>query len=313
MSLKHLKENIIRTATATSEGHIPAAFSILDLLWVLYDRVIDVTPGKMADLDRDRFILSKGHASIGLYAVLAEKGFFNWDELKNFGKFGSIFGGHPDRTKVPGVEASTGSLGHGFPMAVGLALGAKIRVHLESGPAASREGFSGERRDIPTTDASASRGGNLGSEPKITPRAADSAPSAAFERNPAKKMSKVYVIVGDGECNEGTIWESAMLGAHHKLDNLYCIVDQNHSGDGPMDPHDLREKFESFGWQAVRINGHDHEEIYKALTQKSVGKPIAIIAETVKGNGAKIMENSAEWTHKYPTPEQMEIIIKELV
>ena len=252
--MKHLKEKILRTATAAQEGHIPAAFSILDIVWVLYDRVLTVTPGTMHDLDRDRFILSKGHASIGLYVVLAEKGFFNWDQLSNFGKFGSIFGGHPDRTKVPGVEASTGSLGHGFPMAVGLALGAKIK----------------------------------------------------------KKSSKVYVIVGDGECNEGTVWESAMLGAHHKLDNLYCIVDHNHSGDGPMNPQDMRQKFEAFGWHAVRINGHDHEEIYKALTHKSDGKPIAIIAETIKGNGVKIMENSAEWTHKYPTPEQLETMIQEL-
>jgi transketolase len=252
--MKHLKEKIVRTATAANEGHIPAAFSILDILCVLYDRVLGVTPETFKDPDRNRFILSKGHASIGLYAVLAEKGFFTWDDLKNFGKAGSIFGGHPDRTKVPGIEASTGSLGHGFPMAIGLALGAKIK----------------------------------------------------------KTLSKVYVIVGDGECNEGTVWESAMLGAHHKLDNLYCIVDQNHSGDVPMNPQDLRAKFEAFGWRAVRIDGHDHEEIYKALMQKSDGKPIAIIAETIKGNGVKIMENSAEWTHKYPTPEQLEAMMQEL-
>jgi transketolase len=155
---------------------------------------------------------------------------------------------------VPGVEASTGSLGHGLPVAIGLALGAKIK----------------------------------------------------------KTPSKVYVIVGDGECDEGTIWESAMLAANHKLDNLYLIVDHNHSLDQALNPGDMRKKFESFGWQAVSINGHDHEEIYKALTQKSIGKPIAIIAETIKGKGIKIMENSAEWTHKYPTPEQLEAFIQEL-
>jgi transketolase len=252
--MNELKKKIIKLATSTQEGHIPAAFSILDLLWVLYDRVLGVTPENITDPDRNRFVLSKGHASIGLYMVLAEKGFFKPEELNNFGKFDSPFGGHPDRTRVRGAEASTGSLGHGFPMSVGLALGAKIK----------------------------------------------------------KKPSKVYVIVGDGECNEGTIWEAAMLAAHHKLDNLYCIVDQNHSGDQPMNPGDMRQKFESFGWQAVRINGHDHEEIYRALTQKSDGKPIAIIAETIKGKGIKIMENNAEWTHKYPTPDQLAAMMEEL-
>jgi transketolase len=254
MNIRDLKEKIIRIATDAKEGHIPAALSILDILCVLYDRVLDVTPENFSDLDRNRFVLSKGHAAIGLYVVLAEKGFFNLEELKDFGKFNSRFGGHPDRTLIPGVEASTGSLGHGFPMGVGLALGARIK----------------------------------------------------------KKSSKVYVIVGDGECNEGTIWESAMLGAHHKLDNLYCIVDQNHSGDGPMNPQDLRKKFEAFGWHAVSIDGHDQEAIYAALQIDGAGKPVAIIAETIKGNGAKIMENTAEWTHKYPTPEQLEGILAEL-
>lgn len=252
--MNELKKKILKLATDTQEGHIPAAFSILDLLWVLYDRILNVTPGTFTHPDRDRFILSKGHASIGLYVVLAEKGFFSMEELQHFGKFDSHFGGHPDRTQVPGVEASTGSLGHGFPMAVGLALGAKIK----------------------------------------------------------KKSSRVYVIVGDGECNEGTIWESAMLAAHHKLDNLYCIIDHNHSGDQPLNPGDMREKFASFGWQAVRINGHDQEEIERALTQKSDGKPIAIVAETIKGKGIKMMENNPEWTHKYPTPEQLAAMLEEL-
>ena len=252
--MKHLKEKIIRVATEANEGHIPAAFSILDLLWVLYDRVLNITPKKIADPNRNRFILSKGHASIGLYIILAEKGFINPKTLKNFGTFNSYLGGHPDRTRVPGVEASTGSLGHGLPMAVGLALGAKIK----------------------------------------------------------KKPSKVYVIVGDGECNEGTIWESAMLAVHHKLNNLYCIVDHNHSGDQALNPGNMRKKFESFGWHAVSINGHDHKEIYRALTQKSADKPMAIIAETIKGNGCKIMENNPEWTHKYPKLEELDEFLKEL-
>src|SRR3989344_2419876 len=224
MNLIKLKQKIIKTATIANGGHIPAAFSILDILWVLYDRVLNIKPKTANNPNRNRFVLSKGHASIGLYVVLAEKGFINPKTLKNFGKFDSCLGGHPDRTKVPGVEASTGSLGHGLPMAVGLALGAKIK----------------------------------------------------------KQPNKVYVIVGDGECNEGTIWEFAMLAVHHKLDNLYCIVDHNHSGDTAPNPGDMRKKVEAFGWQAVSINGHNQEEIYRALTQKGIGKPIAIIAETIK-------------------------------
>ena len=242
--MKHLKEKILRIATKAQEGHIPAAFSCLDLMWVLHDKILQ---------KNDKFILSKGHASIGLYVTLAEKGYFDIKELDNFGKNGSRFGGHPDRTKLP-VEASTGSLGNGFPIAVGEALGIKIK----------------------------------------------------------KSDGRVYVIVGDGECNEGTIWESAAIAAHHKLNNLYLIVDQNHSLDEALNPHDLEKRFEAFGWYAVSIDGHNHEEICKALTHGSIDKPTAIIAETIKGKGIKIMENNPEWTHKYPTPEQLEDMIKEL-
>jgi transketolase len=250
----HLKRKIIEVSTACNEGHIPAAFSILDILWVLYDRVLGITPKTLDDPDRNRFILSKGHAAIGLYVVLVEKGIMDSLHLGRFGKFDSILGGHPDRTKVPGIEASTGSLGHGFPIAAGLAFGAKIK----------------------------------------------------------KTSSKVYAIVGDGECNEGTIWETAMFAAHRELDNLYCIVDQNHSGDIALRPGDIRRKFESFGWHAVSIDGHDQEKIYDALTQHVPSKPIAVIAETIKGKGCKIMENNPEWTHKYPKPEELEALLQTL-
>ncbi len=250
--LIQLKREIIEVATACNEGHIPAAFSILDLLWVLYDRILGITPQTLNDPDRNRFILSKGHASIGLYMILVEKGILDASHLSSFGKHSSILGGHPDRTKVPGIEASTGSLGHGFPLAAGLALGAKIK----------------------------------------------------------KSRSKVYAIVGDGECNEGSIWEAAMFAAYRKLDNLYCIVDQNHSGDIALHAGDLRRKFDSFGWHATTINGHDRDEIYRVLTEHVPGKPIAVIAETIKGNGCKIMENNPEWTHKYPTAEQLPEMLK---
>lgn len=245
----------MRAVTNAGEGHIPSAFSILDLLWVLYDRVLGLTPENIRDPNRNRMVLSKGHASLGLYAVLAEKGLINDQEFARFCKFDGCLGGHPDRTKVPGVEASTGSLGHGLPMAVGLALGVKIK----------------------------------------------------------KGSSKVYAVIGDGECNEGTIWESALLAAHHRLSNLYCIVDYNHSGDRALELGDLAKKFESFGWSAASINGHNHEEIYQALTRQSADRPVAIIAETIKGYGSKIMENNPEWHHKAPKAgEELENILDDL-
>ncbi len=253
--MKNLKKIILESAATAGEGHIASAFSILDILWVLYDKVLKVNPKNPNDPQRDRFFLSKGHASLGLYAVLAEKGFFNKNELKTFGKFNSILGGHPDRNKVPGVEASTGSLGHGFPIAVGVALAMKI----------------------------------------------------------TNNKSRVFALIGDGESNEGTIWESAFLASHHKLNNLYCIVDYNHSTDRALSVGDIRLKFESFGWHSVSINGHNHQEIEQALLIRDSKKPIAIIAETIKGNGSKTMENNPAWHHKAPTSEELDLILREII
>ncbi|HLA25863.1 transketolase [Candidatus Nomurabacteria bacterium RIFCSPLOWO2_01_FULL_42_20] len=252
--MRRLKEKIIEMSAKSKEGHIPSALSVLDLLWVLYDRVLNISPEGASSPDRDIFILSKGHASLGLYVVLAEKGFINSKSLDDFCKFKSDLGGHPDRTKISGVEASTGSLGHGLPMAVGAALGFKIK----------------------------------------------------------KQKNKVYVIVGDGECNEGTIWESALLASNHHLDNLCCIVDYNHSGDRALKLGNLEEKFKSFGWTAASVDGHDQEKIYQALMKKSLNRPVAIIARTIKGHGSKIMENNPVWHHKFPKGEELDMILKEL-
>jgi transketolase len=254
-ALTQIRKDIMRIATRSKEGHIPSSFSILDILWVLYDRVLRIDPANPKDESRDRFVLSKGHASLGLYAVLAAKGFFSADEFDGFAKYDSCLGGHPDRNKVPGVEASTGSLGHGFPIAVGMALAQKI----------------------------------------------------------AKGKSRVFVLVGDGECNEGTIWESALLAAHHGLENLTCIVDYNHSTDRALMVGDLAEKFSSFGWDAVTIDGHDHEALFDALSGESSGKPRVIIAETIKGYGCEPMENNPEWHHKFPAPEQVEDLIAQVI
>lgn len=249
-----LKKKILEASAKSNEGHIASSFSILDILWVLYDKILFIDPKNPRDPNRDIFILSKGHASLGLYAILAEKGFFDKKILESFCEYNSILGGHPDRNKVPGVESSTGSLGHGMPIAVGIALGFIIQ----------------------------------------------------------DKKQKVFVMVGDGECNEGTIWESALLASHHKLDNLCCIIDYNHSTDRALSVGSIEDKFKSFGWKCLSINGHDHKEIERALKTKHSDQPLAIIANTIKGFGAKMMENNPDWHHRSPNQEELEILMKEL-
>ncbi|MCL4390417.1 MAG: transketolase [Patescibacteria group bacterium] len=254
-NLNNLRKTIVEAAFHSGEGHIPSALSILDILWVLYGGVLNVSPKSCQSISRDRFILSKGQASLGLYAILSEKKFFPKREFKKFGSYGGILGGHPDMNKIPGVEASTGSLGHGFPMAAGVSLGLKIQ-HINA---------------------------------------------------------KVYVLIGDGECNEGSVWETALIAAHHKLDNLCCIIDHNHSTDRALKVDDLEEKFRSFNWKSLSVNGHDQLEIKKALMTKHPGKPLAIVANTIKGHGIKIMENNPAWHHKAPTREELSQILQELI
>lgn len=252
--MKELKRTIITMAANAGEGHIPSALSILDILWVLYERILKIDASNPKSHTRDRFILSKGHGAIGLYAILAKKGFFPYLELNNFGKYDSLLGGHPDRNKVPGVESSTGSLGHGFPMSVGIALGLRIK----------------------------------------------------------KINSKVFVLIGDGEANEGSIWESALLASHHNLSNLCCVIDYNHSTDRALKVGDLVLKFRAFGWKSFSINGHNHEEIYSALSSQHDSAPLAVVAETIKGFGCKIMENNPEWHHKSPRKEDLPAILEQI-
>ncbi|MFA5127517.1 MAG: transketolase [Patescibacteria group bacterium] len=252
--MKNLRELVITTCFKSREGHIPSALSILDILWVLYNKVAKNFPDNPVNPDRDIIIVSKGHASLGLYAILSDRGFFPVELLSEFGKYNSILGGHPDCNKVPGVEASTGSLGHGLPIAVGFALGYKIK----------------------------------------------------------KTDNRVFAIIGDGESNEGSIWEAILLAAHHKLDNLCCIVDNNHSTDRALPMGDMVKKFESFGWDAVAIDGHNHNEILNALLKRTSGKPLAVIANTIKGYGCKIIENDPAWHHKIPSDAEYEILINNL-
>jgi len=253
-TVKKLRSEIIQASAYAGEGHVPSALSVLDILWVLYDRVLTTYPDSPDHPDRDRFILSKGHASLGLYAVLAEKGFFDKSLMNSFGSYASILGGHPDRNKVPGVEASTGSLGHGFPMSVGVALALKIK----------------------------------------------------------KSSSRVFTVVGDGECNEGSVWEAALLAAHRDLNNLVCIVDYNHSTDRALTVGDLAGKFEQFRWETREVDGHDHEEIFDACRGVPLQRPLAIIAKTTKGNGCRIMENNPAWHHRAPTKKELASILEDL-
>jgi transketolase len=234
----------IISSLRAGEGHIPSAFSILDILWVLYDKVLT---------SDDIFVLSKGHGSLALYAILAAKGIIPQEELLTFAKHDSILGGHPDRNKIPGVVASTGSLGHGFPMAVGMALGKKIKN--ESGT--------------------------------------------------------IYCLIGDGECNEGSIWEASLLAVHHKLNNLCGIVDHNHSTDRALNLESLPAKFESFGFSTDHIIGHNHFDLENSLHHRCE-KPSMIVAETTKGYGCRRMENNPEWHHKAPSKTELDEILAEL-
>ena len=239
------KTRILQMAHRAGEGHIASAFSILDILEVLYSDI------KTKD---DRFVLSKGHASLALYTVLAKHKFIDDKQLDMVCKFESSLGGHPARCRKIGIEASTGSLGHGFPIAVGMAMALKIK--------------------------------------KIT--------------------AKVFCLVGDGECNEGSIWEACLLASHHNLDNLVCIIDYNHSTDRAVKLEDLSEKFKSFGFTVVTTDGHNHLSLRKALSCDNFGKPLVIIANTIKGKGCVVMEGNPEWHHKVPTDSEMEVMTREL-
>jgi transketolase len=201
------------------EKHDPSAYSTLEVLWVLYDRILHYDAAHPQREDRDRFILSKGHGPLVLYAILAQKGFFPPSELERFLEWEGILGGHPDRNRVPGVETSTGSLGHGFPMAIGVALALQAKG--------------------------------------IDPR--------------------VYVLIGDGEANEGTVWESVLLAGDLGLSNLTAILIDNRSST--RDLGDLAAKFEAFGWEARTVDGRDENAIEDALSSPAADRPTMVIAE----------------------------------
>lgn len=248
-----IRQGIIKEVYMAASGHPGGSLSIAEILAVLYFNQMNIDEKNPQAKERDRLVLSKGHTSPALYSVLALRGFFDLEELKTFRNINSILQGHPDMKNIPGVDASTGSLGQGLSIANGMALASKM----------DSEGV------------------------------------------------RVYCICGDGEIEEGQIWEAAMTSSHYKLDNLCVIVDNNNLQiDGEvsqvMNIYPIDEKFKSFGFEVINIDGHNIEEIIQAFEQakKVKGKPTVIIANTIKGKGVSFMENKAEWHGKAPNEEQ---------
>lgn len=256
----NIRKNIVKMVTNAKSGHPGGSLSAADILTVLYFEFMDINRENANSIDRDRFVLSKGHASPALYAVLKEKGIID-DDLLSFRVLGSRLQGHPDMKRVEGVDMSTGSLGQGISAAVGMAIANKLD----------------------------------------------------------KNEHRIYAMLGDGECQEGEVWEASMAAAHYKLDNLCAILDFNGlqiDGDirDVMSPLPFDEKFKAFGWHVIEIDGHNFDEIRNALNEaKTVkGKPTMIIAHTVKGKGVSYMENAANWHGVAPNVEQCEIALKDL-
>lgn len=256
----NIRKNAVAEVHAAKSGHPGGSLGIADILAYLYFEEMHVDPDNPQWDDRDRFVLSKGHACPAYYAALAEKGYFDKELLITFRKPDSILQGHPDMKHIPGVDMSTGSLGQGISAACGMALSGKIR----------------------------------------------------------NKNYRVYSIVGDGESEEGQVWEAAMMAAHYKLSNLCVFVDSNGLQiDGPvsevMNPQPLDDKFKAFGWNVCVIDGHDFDQIAQACKNaRNSDKPTAVICKTVKGKGVSFMENAVAWHGTAPNDEQYETAIPDL-
>lgn len=244
---RHLRRLVLRAIRGSGRGHVGSALSLIEILRVLYDDIMRIDPANPRDPDRDRTILSKGHGCLALYAVLADRGFFPISELDGFCGPTSRLGGHPEYGMVPGVEASTGALGHGLSIAVGIALAAKMRG----------------------------------------------------------RSYRSFVVLGDGELNEGSNWEAALGAAKHRLDNLVVLIDYNKLQSYgpvaevlPLEP--LTDKWRSFGFATVDVNGHDIGALREVLRRAPAepGRPMAVICHTVKGKGLPFAESNPKWHHK---------------
>lgn len=256
-----VRKNIMTAVYYAHSGHPGGSLSAADILTYLYFEEMNIDPKNPKKADRDRFVLSKGHAAPGLYSTLAERGYFGKEELKGLRHVGCFLQGHPDMKHTPGVDMSSGSLGQGISAAVGMALAGKM----------------------------------------------------------ANADYRVYALLGDGEIQEGQVWEASMLAANHKLDNLVVIVDNNNLQiDGTVEdvnsPYPIDEKFKAFKFHVVNINGNDFGEIAAAFKEarEHKGQPTAIIAKTVKGKGVAFMENQVGWHGKAPNKEEYETAMKDL-
>ncbi len=260
LKCKEIRKLIFMQACAAGGAHMGAAFSVTDILGTLYfGEVLSYKPDNPWWEDRDRLILSKGHAGVALYAALALAGYFDLDYLKTFCQPGSRLGGHPKIHEIPGVEASTGALGHGLSFGIGI----------------------------------------------------------AYANKADKKQSHTYKILGDGECQEGSIWEGALSAPTLGLDNLTVIVDHNKLQ--AMDELEtivrmkpFTEKWKAFGWNVVEINGHNCVEIRKALLTRCTGKPTVIVANTIKGKGVSFMENVPIWHYRMPNEQELQVLFDDL-
>lgn len=245
----------------SGSAHLGSSLSCIDILTAAYWGILNIDPLRPYDTNRDRFILSKGHAAMALYATLADRGFFDHEELKTYNKDGGRLAEHPPANLLPGVEAATGSLGHGLPLAVGMAIAGRL----------------------------------------------------------SKADYRVYALLSDGENNEGSVWESAMFAAAQKLDRLLVIVDYNKwqatgRSNNVLQLSPLREKWQAFGWDAYEIDGHNMEELIDHLSRHPAGsgKPVALIAHTVKGKGVSFMEDDNNWHYRVPTADEVSKAFKEL-
>jgi transketolase len=258
---REMRKKILIMCFHAGGGHIAPSLSSVEILVALYFKILKIDKNNLKDGNRDRFILSKGHASAALYAVLAEKGIIDRKILNTFCQKGSILGGHPEAHLIPGVEASTGSLGHGLSFGAGLAFAGKLD----------------------------------------------------------KKDYRVFVLLSDGECQEGSVWEAAMFASHHKLDNLVAIIDHNKlqslgQVDDIVSLKPFVDKWKAFGWEVREVNGHNISEIVGALegVPFSKNKPSVLIAHTIKGKGISFMENVPIWHYRLPNDDEMKIVRKEL-
>ncbi len=256
-----VRKNIVTAVYHAHSGHPGGSLSAADILTYLYFEEMNIDPKNPKKADRDRFVLSKGHAAPGWYSVLAERGYFDKEELKGLCHVGCFLQGHPDMKHTPGVDMSSGSLGQGISAAVGMALAGKMD-------------------------------------------------NASY---------RVYTLLGDGEIQEGQVWEAAMLAANHKLDNLVVIVDNNNLQiDGTIEdvnsPYPIDEKFKAFKFHVININGNDFQDIERAFQEarEHSGQPTAIIAKTVKGKGVSFMENQVGWHGKAPNEEEYQIAMRDL-